>query len=126
MFRNMAASLVKYEMIQTTDAKAKELRRHADKLITLGKRGTVHARRQAFKILQDKDLVSKVFEDLAQRDEIADRQGGYVRVLKIENRRSDNAPISRVSWVGATLDSTEALRYPEHILENIVSVPEED
>lgn len=126
MFRNMVASLVKYEMIQTTDAKAKELRQHADKLITLGKRGSLHARRQAYAILQDRELVSKVFEDLAQREEITSRQGGYVRILKVENRMSDNAPISRVSWVGATLDSTEALRYPEHILENIVSVPDEE
>lgn len=126
MFRNMTASLVKYEMIQTTDAKAKELRRYADKMITLGKRDTIHARRQAFAILQDKGLVSKVFDDLAKRDEIADRQGGYVRVLKVEDRFSDSAPISRVSWVGATLDSTEELRYPEHILENIVSIPDED
>jgi Ca2+-binding EF-hand superfamily protein len=68
MLRNMAASLVQYEMIQTTDAKAKELRRHADKLITLGKRGTLHARRQAFAILQDKKLVSKVFEDLPEEE----------------------------------------------------------
>jgi len=126
MFRNMVASLVKYEMIQTTDAKAKELRRHADRMITLGKKGTQHARRQAFAILQDRDLVGKVFDDLAQRDEIAEREGGYCRVLKVENRASDNAPISRVSWVGATLDSTEPLRYPEHILENIISIPDEE
>jgi large subunit ribosomal protein L17 len=119
MLRNMAASLVKYEMIQTTDAKAKELRRLSDKLITLGKRGTLHARRQAFAILGNRELVKKVFEDLAQRDEIATREGGYTRILKVGNRSSDNAPISRVSWVGATIESTEELRYPEHILENL-------
>lgn len=119
MLRNMAASLVQYELIQTTDAKAKELRRLSDKLITLGKRGTLHARRQAFAILGSRDLVKKVFDDLAQRDEITSREGGYTRILKIGNRGSDNAPISRVSWVGATLDNTEELRYPKHILENL-------
>lgn len=119
MFRNMAASLVKYEMIQTTDAKAKELRRLADKLITLGKRNDLHARRQAFAILNDRDLVYKLFHDLAKRDEIATRQGGYCRIVKLGNRGSDNAPISRVSWVGATVDSTAKLRYPEDVYQRI-------
>ena len=117
--QNLAKSLVYYEMVQTTDAKAKELRKVADKLITLGKRGDLHARRQAQAVLQDKELVSKIFEDLAQRDEIAERQGGYSRIIKIGNRTGDNAPISRISWVGATLESTEDLRYPEHIRELI-------
>ena len=116
---NMARSLVYYEMLQTTDAKAKELRRVADRLITLGKEGSDHARRRAMKVLDDKKLVSKVFDDLAQRDEIADRQGGYSRVIKVGNRHGDNAPISRISWVGATLESTEDLRYPAHIRELI-------
>ena len=125
LFNNMAISLVKYEMIQTTDAKAKELRRLADKLITLGKRDTIHARRQVFKILNDRDLVKKVFDDLSKRDAMTERKGGYVRILKVENRASDNAPISRVSWVGATLENTEALRYPQDILANIETVEEE-
>ena len=125
MFKNLSRALVQYEMIQTTDAKAKELRRHADKLITLGKKGTLHARRQALSILGDRELVAKVFDDLAQREEIAGREGGYTRVLKIGNRASDAAPISRISWVGATLESTEPLRYPEHILE-LFEEPEEE
>ena len=125
MFNNMVSSLVKYEMIQTTDAKAKELRRLADKLITLGKRDTLHARRQAFAILKDRGLVSKVFDDLAARQEIAGRQGGYVRIVKVGTRASDGAPISRISWVGATLENTESLRYPEHILENLFEEDEE-
>ncbi|MFP4597317.1 MAG: 50S ribosomal protein L17 [Persicimonas sp.] len=116
---NMARSLVHYEMLQTTDAKAKELRKVADRLITLGKTGTLHARRQALAVLQDRELVAKVFDDLAQRDEIAERQGGYSRIIKIGNRRGDNAAISRISWVGATLESTEDLRYPAHIRELI-------
>ena len=122
---NMARALVKYELIQTTDAKAKELRRVADKLITLGKKGTLHARRQALSVLGSRELVAKVFDDLAQREEIAGRNGGYVRILKIGNRFSDDAPISRVSWVGATLESTEELRYPDHILELFEEVDEE-
>lgn len=117
--RNLLKSLVTYEMVQTTDARAKELRRHADKLITLGKRGTEHARRQAVSKLGDEQLVDKVFDDLAQRDEIETRDGGYSRVIKIGNRKGDDASISRISWVGATLESTEHLRFPEHILELI-------
>ncbi len=117
--QNLARSLVEYEMVQTTDAKAKEVRKLADRLITLGKDGSLHARRQALAVLQDRDLVAKVFDDLAARDEIAGRQGGYARIIKIGNRAGDNAPISRVSFVGATLESTEALRYPEHIRELI-------
>lgn len=125
MFGNMARALVQYEMIQTTDAKAKELRRYADKLVTLGKKGTLHARRQALKVLGDRELVAKVFDDLAQREEIAGRAGGYTRIIKIGNRGSDAAPISRISWVGATLESTEPLRYPDHILELFEEVDEE-
>lgn len=117
--QNLAKSLVYYEMIQTTDAKAKELRKVADRLITLGKKGTLHARRQAMAVLQDKELVGKIFDDLAQREEIAERQGGYARIIKVGNRTGDNAPVSRISWVGATLESTEDLRYPAHIRELI-------
>lgn len=117
MLQNMARAMVQYEMIQTTDQKAKELRRAADRLITLGKKGTLHARRQALAVLHDRDLVAKVFDDLAKRPEIAERAGGYTRIVKVGNRASDNAAISRISWVGATLESTEPLRYPKHILE---------
>lgn len=126
MFKNMARALVQYEMIQTTDAKAKELRRVADKLITLAKKGTLAARRQALTVLEDRDLVAKLFEDLAQREEIRTRNGGYTRILKVGNRASDNAPVSRISWVGATLESTEKLRYPAHILELFESSEEEE
>ncbi len=114
---NLARALVQYELIQTTDAKAKELRSVTDRLITLGKRDTLHSRRKAFSILKDRELVSKVFDDLAQRPEIIDRPGGYTRVIKLGNRRGDNAAVSRVSWVGADIFNTESLRYPDHILE---------
>lgn len=120
MLSNMARSLLKYEIIETTDAKAKELRRISDRLITLGKRGTLHARRQAIAQVGDADLVGKLFEDLVKRDAIASRQGGYTRLIKIGNRTSDNAPITRVSWVGSTLENTETLRYPAHIRDQFV------
>ncbi len=123
---NLARALVQYELIQTTDAKAKEMRRVTDKLITLGKQDTLAARRRAFAILRDRDLVAKVFEDLAKREEIAGRQGGYTRIIKLGNRRGDAAPLSRVSWVGATVQSTEKLRYPAHILERFDEVEVDD
>lgn len=124
LLANLAKSLIKYEMIQTTDAKAKELRRFTDRLITLGKRGSLHARRQAIAKLGDRVLVAKLFDDLAQRDEIAGRDGGYTRLVKLGQRQGDAAPITRVSWVGATLESTEEFRYPAHIREQFVTEEE--
>ncbi|MFU8804348.1 MAG: 50S ribosomal protein L17 [Bradymonadaceae bacterium] len=126
LLHNLAKSLVQYEMIQTTDAKAKELRRVAERLITLGKRGTLHARRQALAQLGDTGLVAKIFDDLAKREEFTSREGGYTRIVKLGSRQGDNAPISRISWVGATLESTEELRYPEHIRERIVTDEDEE
>lgn len=126
MLSNMAKSLIKYEIIETTDAKAKELRRITDRLITLGKRGTLHARRQALALLNDAALVGKLFDDLAQRDAITSRQGGYTRLIKVGNRTSDNAPVSRVSWVGSTLENTETLRYPAHIRDQFVDEEDDD
>ncbi len=124
LLANLAKSLIQYEIIQTTDAKAKELKSYADKLITLGKRGDLHARRQAVSKLGDKELVGKLFDDLAKREEIADRPGGYTRVIKLGNRQGDGAPISRVSWVGSDLENTEEMRYPEHIREQFVTEEE--
>jgi large subunit ribosomal protein L17 len=121
MMKNLLSSLIRYEVIQTTDAKAKELRRSADKLITLAKKDTVHARRLAFARLQDSELVGKLFDDLAKRSDLKDRQGGYTRIIKLLVRQSDSAPISRISWVGSTLESTESLRYPAHILDRFES-----
>lgn len=119
MIRNLLKSLVEYELVQTTTARAKELRRYADKLITLGKRGTLHARRQAESKLEDGELVAKVFEDLVEREPIAKRDSGYVRLIKVGNRRGDDASITRISWVGSNLENTEELRFPEHIRELI-------
>ena len=126
MFNNMARALVQYELIQTTEPKAKDLRRVADRLITLGKQDTVHARRQAFKVLKDKDLVAKLFDDLAKREDMTSRAGGYTRVIKLGTRRGDAAQLARISWVGATIESTEKLRYPQHILDRFEAVADEE
>ncbi len=123
MLRSQVDSLFRHEKIKTTVQKAKETQRMAEKLITTAKRGDLHARRQVLRKVRDKDLVAHLFEEIAPR--FADRNGGYVRILKIGNRFSDDAPISRVSWVGATLESTEKLRYPDHILELFEEVDEE-
>jgi len=97
MLRNMVTSLLRYEKIVTTDAKAKELRSVADKMITLGKRGTLHARRQALSYIRDKEVAAKVFEELSDR--YSDRPGGYTRIIKLGYRVGDNAPLSRIELV---------------------------
>ena len=89
MFRNMVTSLLDRERIVTTEAKAKELRRVADKMITLGKRGTPHARRQALSYIRGREVVAKLFEQLAVR--YKDRPGGYTRIIKLWPRKGDNA-----------------------------------
>ncbi|MCX8071401.1 MAG: 50S ribosomal protein L17 [Candidatus Binatia bacterium] len=96
LLRNLATALVEREQIKTTDAKAKELRRVVDRLITLGKRGTLHARRQAAAVLRTKAAVKKLFDELAPR--FSQRNGGYTRVLKFGRRVGDAAPISIVEF----------------------------
>ncbi|AHF03104.1 50S ribosomal protein L17 [Marichromatium gracile] len=97
MFRNMAASLFEHELIKTTVPKAKELRRVAEPLITLAKEDSVHARRQAFARLRDKDAVGKLFAELGPRYQ--GRPGGYLRILKCGYRSSDAAPMAYVELV---------------------------
>jgi len=92
MLRNMMTSLFRHEQLETTDAKAKELRPLAEKMITLAKRGDLHARRQALAALQDKAVAHRLFDEL--KDRFLNRQGGYVRIVKKENRKGDGAPIS--------------------------------
>ncbi len=94
MLRNQVMSLIEHERIQTTDAKAKEIRSIAEKVITLGKRGDVHARRVAFRTVRSRELVAKVFGPLAER--FRTRPGGYTRVLKIGQRVGDMAPVSLI------------------------------
>ena len=97
MFANMAAALIKHEQITTTLPKAKELRGVVDRLITLGKRGDLHARRQALSTLRDTALVEKLFTTLAER--YAERPGGYTRVLKAGFRYGDSAPVGIIELV---------------------------
>ncbi|MDD5475130.1 MAG: 50S ribosomal protein L17 [Syntrophales bacterium] len=92
MMRNLVTSLLKYEKITTTDAKAKELRSVAEKMITLGKKGTLHARRQALSFIRDRQTTEKVFDVLSVR--YKDRSGGYTRIMKTGTRPGDNAPLS--------------------------------
>ncbi|HXV25459.1 MAG TPA: 50S ribosomal protein L17 [Alphaproteobacteria bacterium] len=97
MFANMAAALIKHEQITTTLPKAKDLRRVVDRLITLGKRGNLHARRQAISMLQDAQLAQKLFGPLAER--YSARNGGYTRVLKAGFRYGDAAPMAVIELV---------------------------
>jgi large subunit ribosomal protein L17 len=97
MLRNMVTSLLQHERIQTTDAKAKEVRRVADRMITLGKRGDLHARRRALRVIRQREVAAKVFDELADR--YRDRRGGYTRVVKLRRRAGDAAPVSIVELV---------------------------
>ncbi|MBW1731693.1 MAG: 50S ribosomal protein L17 [Deltaproteobacteria bacterium] len=99
MFRNMVTSLFRYEQIETTDAKAKQLKPIAERMITLAKRGDLHARRQALAYMMDKRVTHRLFDEL--KDRFMDRQGGYVRIIKKGNRKGDNAPISIVQLISA-------------------------
>jgi large subunit ribosomal protein L17 len=97
MLRNMVTSVIKHESIRTTDCKAKELRKIAEKMITLGKRGDLHARRQASSVVRDRSVVSKLFGELSERYRM--RQGGYTRIIKVGYRFGDNAPVSILEFI---------------------------
>jgi len=97
LLRNLVTALLEHEQIETTDAKAKELRRVADRMITLGKRGDLHARRQALAVVRSREVTGKLFGPLAERYRA--RPGGYTRVLKLRTRVGDAAPISLVELV---------------------------
>ncbi len=98
MMRNMVTSLIEHERIETTEAKAKELRQEAEKMITLAKKGDLHARRQALAFIRDKDVVYKLFEEIKNR--YLDRNGGYTKISKLRYRHGDAAPISVIELVG--------------------------
>jgi large subunit ribosomal protein L17 len=100
MTRNMVTSLLDHERIVTTVVKAKEVRRVAEKMITLAKRGDLHARRQAFSFIQDKDVVAKLFGKL--RDDYLERNGGYTRIIRTGNRIGDAAPMAILELVNYT------------------------
>ena len=97
MIRNMVTSHLEHERIVTTTPKAKEARRVADKMITLAKRGDLHARRQALSFIQDKAVVAKLFSDL--KDSYMDRNGGYTRIIRTGNRSGDAAPMAILELV---------------------------
>ncbi len=97
MFANMAASLIKHEQITTTLPKAKELRPFVEKLVTLAKRGDLHARRIAISRVRDVDQVGKLFSAIGPR--YADRNGGYIRIMKAGFRHGDNAPVAVIEFV---------------------------
>ncbi len=103
MFANMAASLIEHEQIVTTLPKAKEIRPIVEKLVTLGKRGDLHARRQAISAIRDVKLVAKLFDTLATR--YASRNGGYIRIMKAGFRAGDNAPLAVVEFVERDVDA---------------------
>jgi len=107
MFRNMMVSLFDHEQIKTTVAKAKELRRFAEPLITLAKESSLANKRIAFAKLRDRDVVAKLFDEIAER--MKDRPGGYTRILKCGNRAGDNAPMAYIQLVDFDLDAHAAL-----------------
>ena len=106
LFRNLATSLMEHERIETTEAKAKELRGITDRLVTLGKQGTLHARRGALRVLQTKVAVSKLFDDIAKR--FPNRHGGYTRIIRTRQRPGDAAKLVAIELVetGAESQST--------------------
>lgn len=98
MMANMVSSLLEHEKINTTTARARELRRTADNMITFAKRGDLHARRQVLRLIPNKAVVSKLFEELGPR--YSERNGGYTRIVKTEPRRGDGAPMCIIELVG--------------------------
>ena len=106
MLKNLVASLVKHGRINTTQARAKEIRSLAERVITYGKKGTVHHRRLTFKVLKNRDLVKKVFDEIAPRFETT--EGGYTRVLKNGYRRGDCAPMAIIEFTQGAEKKEEA------------------
>ncbi len=106
MLRNMTASLLTHERIRTTIAKAKEVRKMTDKVITLGKKESLHARRQVLELIPDKKVVSKIFDILASR--YSERPGGYTRIYKLGHRRGDAAEMAVIELVDAEFAEVEA------------------
>ncbi|MBF9010165.1 50S ribosomal protein L17 [Corynebacterium phoceense] len=108
LLSNLAASLIEHGAIKTTDAKAKMLRPYVEKIITKAKGGSIADRREVLKLIPHKDVVAHLFDDLAPQ--FADREGGYTRTIKLDNRRGDNAPMSQIALVLEETVSSEATR----------------
>ncbi|MEO5720667.1 MAG: 50S ribosomal protein L17 [Chthoniobacterales bacterium] len=105
LLANQVCSLIEHQRIKTTLAKAKAVRPLAEKMVTLGKKGSLHARRTALAVLRQKDAVKKLFDDIAPR--AADRKGGYTRIVKLGARKSDAAPVAFIEWVDAPIVTEE-------------------
>jgi large subunit ribosomal protein L17 len=102
MLGGLAAALFEHEKVRTTEAKAKALRPFADRMITFAKRGDVHARRQVLKAVPDRDVVHRLFDEIAPR--MAERNGGYTRILKLGPRKGDGAPMAQIELVDRTVE----------------------
>jgi large subunit ribosomal protein L17 len=120
LLANLVCSLIEHRRIRTTLAKAKALRPVAEKLVTLGKRGDLHARRLAIGSLHNKDAVKKLFEEIAVASK--DRKGGYTRITKLGQRRSDSAPMAFIEWVDAYVP--KAAKAKEAEVEVVTAEPE--
>jgi large subunit ribosomal protein L17 len=121
MFRNMVTSFLEHEKITTTDAKAKELRSIAERMITLGKKGDLHATRQAAAYIRDKKIVTKLFTTIAPR--YADRPGGYTRIIKLGIRPGDTAPVSVIELVEAEMKPRKVSAKPAPVKAAKVEAP---
>jgi len=117
MLRNMVTSLLEHESIVTTDARAKALRIVADKMITLGKRGDLHARREALRVIRSKEVAKILFDDIAPR--YANRDGGYVRVIKKGFRAGDAAAMSIVELVEKKVEKASTKTKPKSFTDRI-------
>uniref|UniRef100_A0A7S2RUF5 Large ribosomal subunit protein bL17c n=1 Tax=Eucampia antarctica TaxID=49252 RepID=A0A7S2RUF5_9STRA len=116
MLRNMVTSLIKHERIETTLPKAKELRHLADKVVGLGKNGSIHARQRANRIIREKPVLAKLFEILGPRYQ--DREGGYTRVMKLSHTRAgDNAPMTAIEYFDRPCEIRAARPPPKHLSE---------
>jgi large subunit ribosomal protein L17 len=113
MFRNLVTSFLNYEKITTTDAKAKEIRSVAEKMITLGKRGDLHSLRQAASYIREKSIVTKLFTTIAPR--YKDRPGGYTRIVKLGIRQGDAAPVSLIELVEEEMKPQKVRKQPAKI-----------
>jgi large subunit ribosomal protein L17 len=105
LLANQVCSLIEHQRIKTTLAKAKAVRPLAEKMVTLGKKGSLHARRTALAVLRQQDAVKKLFDDIAPR--AAERKGGYTRIIKLGLRKSDAAPVAFIEWVDAPVVTEE-------------------
>ena len=123
LFRNIVTSLLRYEKIETTLAKAKELRRVADRMVTLGKKGTLSARRRAAEYVKDKDIIRKLFDVIAKR--YAERKGGYTRIYKLGIRRGDASKLAVIELVDRDI-SAEPKRRTRYVEKEEKSVEKKE